>query len=709
MSSDTETTNFEPIDELIGAVRALAGSALADGRLLPAAHAILGDWLQPGFLPPWAVLALAQLARAGAWGEINDRFYKNLAFGTGGMRGLTIGRVAAPVETGTPSALGTPEHPAVGANNLNDFTLARATAGLFRHVAKWLAREGRRHRPRLVIAHDVRHFSRHFCELAASVWTRLGGEAFIFDGPRSTPQLSFTVRHLRADAGVVITASHNPPPYNGFKCYLSDGGQVVPPHDAGVIAEVNAVRLDELPPLLGKDTGGVLRVPKSVERAYLDRLGESVLDPACIAGAAPVVLYTNLHGTGDVMVLPALKKFGAKVTTVAAQRAHDPRFPTVQSPNPENAEAFTLALAKARRAKPDIVIGTDPDDDRLGAYARNRDGTYLRLTGNRIGAALAAFRLRRMKELGILSEAGSPNATLLKTFVTTPLQDAIAAAEGVRCVNTLTGFKWLAAKLGKYQKEAERALPLLTPVAAGDGIPGLSTGSAKIEPIAPIAGIAPIAPAGVPTTEYDALPWRDRAELSLRASTLFVFGGEESYGYLGTDAVRDKDGNAAALMLVELAAWLKRRRQTFAEFLDQLYARHGYHSETLLNVVMPGADGARAIRRILDRLRENPPREVAGAAVTAFTDFGREDVRDADGDLVPKEDFYFFTLADGRRFAVRGSGTEPKIKFYLFACEPLAGLKNFRMDIRRARWRASRALAGLRRWLRAECARLAVE
>jgi len=675
-------------DALITEIRERATAARDTGKLLPEAFANLDEWLLPGFLPPWALLALAQLARAAEWTELNDRFFKKIAFGTGGLRGLTIGRAAAPAETGTPSEQGTPEHPAVGTGNMNDFTVARAAAGLFRYVAKWLEATGanrlpapRRNReykpapPRLVIAHDVRHFSRHFCELTASVWTRLGGEAFIFDGPRSTPQLSFTVRHLRADAGIVITASHNPPQYNGFKCYFNDGAQVVPPHDTAIIAEVNAVRLDELPPLLDKDISRVRLVRHAAETHYARQLGDNILDPAALAAAAPTVLYTNIHGTGDVMIPRALRQAGAHVLTVPAQRAHDPRFPTVKSPNPENAEAFALALDKARHDNPDIIIGTDPDDDRMGAYARERDGSYLRLTGNRIGALLAAFRLRRMKDLGIIPPDGSQRVTLLKTFVTTPLQDAIAAAEGVRCVNTLTGFKWLAAKLRKYQER---------------------TGS---------AGLA----------SYDDLPWRRRAALLQERSSFFVFGGEESYGYLGTDGVRDKDANAAALMLAELAAWLKTRGLTAGEYLDQLYARCGYHAEDLLNVTMPGADGSLKIRRILDSLRDSPPRRVAGTAVTATQDFGRQDIFDADGELVPKEDFFFFTLADRRQFAVRGSGTEPKIKFYLFGNEPLdittgAGggdPADLRASVRRARWSVARSLARLRQWLTAECRRRA--
>jgi phosphoglucomutase len=674
-------------------------AAAAAGKLLPAAYDNLAEWLQPNFLPAWARAALAELITAGEWSELNNRFFKKLAFGTGGMRGLTIGKVVAPSELGTPSPQGTPAHAAVGANNVNDFTLVRATVGLYRHTARWLAETGIAHQPRLVIAHDVRHFSRHFCELAASVWTRLGGEAFIFKDARSTPQLSFTVRHLRADAGVVITASHNPPPYNGFKCYFNDGAQVVPPHDSGVISEVNATRLSELPALLDVDLKHVKTVPPSAERAYAERIGDSVLDKTRIARNAPVVVYTNLHGTGDVMILPLLKEFGAEVTTVAAQRIHDPNFSTVKSPNPENPEAFTLALAKAKRVKADVVIGTDPDDDRVGAAVRERDGTYRLVTGNLIGSALAAFRIARMKEAGIIPKTGSPNVTLVKTFVTTPLQDAIAAAEGIACVNTLTGFKWIGAKLRKYQQAAERGLaviaPRISPFETAGSVPvnGLPAGGDRSVLDAPAC-----ANFGSGGCDYDSLPWFQRAALLQRFSKFFVFGGEESYGYLGTDDVRDKDGNAAALMLVELIAWLKKRRTTFSEYLNDIYLRCGYFAEDLLNIVMEGADGAQRIRAILDSFRNNPPAVVDGAPVTKFEDFGVQDIRDADGDLVPKEDFFFLTLADGRRFAVRGSGTEPKIKFYLFAEAPVKNSQS----LNPVRQKTATALASLRTWLETE-------
>jgi phosphoglucomutase len=621
-------------------ILALAASAAKAGKFSAAALENLTDWVNSGVLPKWATQALDELADAKEWEELNTRFFQKIDFGTAGLRGLTIGKVSPPSERGVPGPQGSPEHAAAGSNNMNDFTVAAATIGLFRHVSAWLTRQntatpGPGRPPTLVIAHDVRHFSRHFCELAASVWTKLGGNALVFKDARSTPQLSFTVRHLKADAGVVVTASHNPPEYNGFKCYFRDGAQIIPPHDAATSAAVAATGFAELAPFLEKDLAAVEFVPAKAEAAYFERLADNALDADVFARGAPAVVYTNLHGTGDVVIPRLLERFHVHAIAVEAQRPHDPAFGTVASPNPENPATFTLAIAEATRANADIAIGTDPDDDRVGAAVRERDGSYRVLSGNEIGSALAAYRIARMKELGLLPAAGTRRATLVKTFVTSPLQDAIAAREGVRCVNTLTGFKWIGAKLGKYQCQLEAALE---------------------------------ASGATPKNGYDSLPWREKARLHLAHSTFFVFGGEESMGYLGTDATRDKDGNAAALMIVELAAWLKARGKTFSEYLDEIYLHAGaVFQEALLNVQFePGAAGLAKIQAILASLRGAPPKKVDGSDVLSFKDFGRQDLFDADGEAVPKEDFFFFTLADGRQFAVRGSGTEPKIKFYIF-------------------------------------------
>ena len=607
-------------------------TAGAAGQLLPSALENLTAWLDAG-LPAWAAASIDELVAQQAWGELNDRFYRFLEFGTGGMRGRTIGVVAARSETGQPSSLGTPEHPAVGSNMMNDFTVVRATIGLYRYVHGYIERTARYDAPKLVIAHDVRHFSRHFCELAASTWSRLGGVAFIFEAPRSTPQLSFSVRWLKAHCGIVITASHNPPHDNGFKAYFEDGAQVVAPHDKGIIDEVNAVSLKELGAFLAKDLTRVIVLRRPADDAYLAAAHQAVLDPTIFKKEKFKVVFTNIHGTGGVATVPLLAHAGVSVTEVPEQVAFDPRFPTVKSPNPENAEALAMAIALAEKNGADLVLATDPDGDRMACAVRSRGGPMVLLTGNQIGALLAEYRLTKNKELGRIPAEGSARAALIKTFVTTPLQDAIGQGHGVKVINTLTGFKWIAAKMRGYEEQLKAALR------AQEGL----------------------------AIDYDALSLAMRAKLHGRLGTFYVFGTEESYGYLPNDFVRDKDGNAACLMFSELCAWVKSRGLSVPEYLDELYVRYGFFLEGVINIYYEGATGAAKIRRILDTYRSAPPQAFGDVPVTKFEDFGRETIRDADGEEIPKQDLYFVTLANGYTYAGRGSGTEPKMKFYLFA------------------------------------------
>jgi len=606
----------------------ILASAVASGRLLPGAAENLAVWLTAD-LPDWARESIDELLRREAWNELNDRFYRYLEFGTGGMRGRTIGVVSTAAERGGGPA---PAHAAVGANVLNDFTLVRATVGLFRHVAAHLAAQGRQERPALVVAHDVRHFSRRFCELAAGTWTRLGGQAFIFDGPRSTPQLSFSVRHLHAHAGVVITASHNPPHDNGFKAYFDDGAQVVPPHDQAIVAQVNAVSLAEAGRFLDATLEGVTVLGPAADQAYLAVAAQAAIDPSVFASTRLAVVFTAIHGTGGVSTLPLLRGLGIEVHEVASQADFDARFPTVKSPNPENAEALSAGVALANERGVDVVLATDPDCDRMGVAVRGPDGTMELLTGNQIGALLADFRLRRFKELGWIPAEGSARVAIIKTFVTTPLQDAIGRRHGVKVINTLTGFKWIAEKLRRYEERLRAALPVR------DGRP----------------------------LDYDALPLRERAALLQQHSTFYAFGTEESYGYLPNDSLRDKDGNAACLMFCELAASARREGRTIPECLDRLYLENGFFLEGVINLYYEGASGAARIRRILETYRQQPPRAFGDVAVTRFQDFGRETIVDDDGDTIPRQDLYVVTLANGYTFAARGSGTEPKMKFYVF-------------------------------------------
>lgn len=610
----------------------------ADGKLLASSVENLEDFVSGGFLPKWASTSIEELVDAEEWEELNDRFYQHMKFGTGGMRGRTIGRVSAKSETGTPGPKDAPEHPAVGTNVLNDFNVARATIGLFRYCKQYLEQEEIYDTPKLVIAHDVRYFSRHFCELAASTWTKLGGLALIFDGPRSTPALSFAVRNLKCTAGVVITASHNPPHDNGFKAYFEDGAQVVAPHAEGIIKEVRAVKWSELPPFFDIDISKVVTLPETQDEEYLDVLEDNVLDPDLLEEIHPKAVFTPIHGTGGVASVPLLKEFGIEVIDVPEQWEMDPRFPTVKSPNPENAEALSMAVEKAKQVGADLVLATDPDDDRMALAAPNKNGEWTLFTGNMTGSMLAEYRVKTLQEIGILPEDGTEHAALIKTFVTTPLQEEIAKANGLKCINTLTGFKWIGEKLGIYQSELE-------------------------ERMFDEEGIA---------LDYDHTDLSTRAQLLLEYSTFYVFGGEESYGYLASDRVRDKDANAACLMICELAAYLKKSGQTFQEYLDAIHLKYGYHLESLVNIYFEGASGAQSIKNIIESFRNDPPKEIGGVAVSEVIDFGKDNLKDADGKNIPKENFYFFTLADGYKIAARGSGTEPKIKFYCFAKEDVA-------------------------------------
>lgn len=607
-------------------------SAAAAGSLLESTVANLKIWASADFLPEWVGASIAELVEKEEWEELNDRFYQNMAFGTGGIRGRTIGKVPATAETGTLSPAGSPEHAAVGSNVLNDFNLIRATVGMFRYVKKYLDESGRHDQPRLVIAHDVRHFSRHFCELAASTWCKLGGQALIFEGPRSTPQLSFAVRQFKATCGAVITASHNPPHDNGFKVYFEDGAQVVSPHAEGIVHWVNQVELEELTQFLDVDLSPVIVLDKEADQPYLDTLEEMVVDTDVIQNQAPKVVFSPIHGCGAISSMPVLNKLGVEVIEVPEQMEPDSRFPTVQSPNPENAEALAMAIAKANEVGADLVMATDPDADRMGVAVRNREGEMVLLTGNQIGTLLAEYRISTLKDAEILPEDGSENAVLIKTFVTSPMQEAVATWHGIKTINTLTGFKWLGEKLAGYEAEMK-------------------------EKLFEKEGLA---------VDYDACDIWTKADLMLDYSTYFVFGGEESYGYLASDKLRDKDANAAVVMFCELAAYLKAQDMTFPEYLDSLYLQHGYYEEKTINIYYEGAAGSQKIKKILDSYRSDPPKAFGDVTVTGCTDFGKDEIIDADGKRIPPQDFYFLELSNGYSFAVRGSGTEPKIKFYVF-------------------------------------------
>jgi len=607
----------------------LLQQAVAAGQLLESSARNIGLMLGRSSSPEIAG-SVGELVERGAWEELNDRFYKALAFGTGGLRGRTIGKIVTAAERGAPQPLDRPELPCVGTNAMNFYNISRATQGLVAYVKEWFAQTGQPGRPKIVVAHDTRHFSRDFTALAARVAVENGCDVCIFDGPRSTPQLSFTVRHENAHAGIVITASHNPPHDNGYKVYFADGAQVVEPHAGGIIAKVNAIESDVYTPLPAAEQGALRVLGTAHDDAYMARLETLILDRPMVAAAAQSglrIVFTSIHGVGGTIIKPMLDRLGFRYSTVPAQEIADGRFPTVKSPNPENAEALTLAMQLAEQDGADLVIATDPDCDRMGVAVRNAAGGLELLTGNQIGSLMAYYRVRKLIELGVITPENAARCVIVKTFVTTDLQRAIAEKHGLRCVETLTGFKYIGEKLGKY----EAALP------------------ADLR------------------ANYRVLNELESRRVRLARSSYYVCGGEESYGYSAADFVRDKDGNGSAVVFAEVAAYAKSRGLTLLDLLDEVYAAYGFYWEKNGSLTFEGADGAAKIQRLVESYAAQPPRAVDGIAVTGARNFATDTFTDDEGDIIPKEKMLMFDLADGRRIAVRPSGTEPKIKFYLFA------------------------------------------
>src|SRR2546421_6998479 len=406
--------------------------------------------------------SITELAQAGAWDELNDRFFKTLAFGTGGLRGRTIGKIVTVSERGKAGANERPEFPCVGTNAMNFYNVSRATEGLVAYLHEWRAKEKVRGKPKIVIAHDTRHFSKEFTELAAKTAAENGCDACVFEGPRSTPELSFAVRHLRASAGIVITASHNPPHDNGFKCYFDDGAQVIEPHASGIIAKVNSIAGETYPST--PQRGQLEVLAREVDEAFMQRVETLILNKDLVRSAKDLrIVFTPLHGTGGVIIKPMLKRLGFNFSVVAEQDRFDGNFPTVASPNPENAAALRLGVELAKKIDADLVVATDPDCDRMGVAVRSGDGSepdgqMKLLTGNQIGSLMAYYRIKTLFERGILNKENASRAVIIKTFVTTDLQKAIAQKFGLRCVETLTGFKYIGAKLRKYEQELFAAL-----------------------------------------------------------------------------------------------------------------------------------------------------------------------------------------------------------------------------------------------------------
>jgi len=571
---------------------------------------------------------ITELLDQKAWAELNDRFFRTLAFGTGGLRGKTIGDIVTSAEAGIKRPDGRPQFSCIGTNAVNNYNIIRATRGLVTYVLQWHQQKNHSRNPKICISYDTRFFSREFAELAAKVISEHGCDALIFQAPRSTPELSFAVRECAATAGINITASHNPPAYNGYKVYFEDGGQVIEPHASAIIALVDQMEGEQYTPLPPWQCGKIIFLGEALDRSYKKRLKSLVLQPSLFEKKLKVV-YTPLHGVGGSIIVPLLRSVGVECLPVASQMLPDGFFSTVKSPNPENSEALTLGIALAEQEKADLVIATDPDADRMGVAVRNGSGSLELLTGNQIGSLMAWYRLKTLFEQGLLNKKNKKNALLIKSIVTTDLQKAIAEKFGVRCVETLTGFKYIGAKLTHYEHQLSQEFQ----------------------------------------KKYRILSAEESREARLEGSSYFVFGGEESYGYSLGDFVRDKDANAAALGFCEAAAYAASKQTSLLELLDQIYCDYGYYHECGESLAFEGAQGSLKMQSLIHSYIQHPFTSIHGEPVTAFQNYSTEIIVDSEGEVLPQESMLIFKLQGDNRVVVRPSGTEPKIKFYLFASQ----------------------------------------
>lgn len=513
-----------------------------------------------------------------------DAFYTNLEFGTAGMRGL-IG---------------------AGTNRINIYVVRQATEGLARLIE---SKGGNEKERGVAIAYDSRHFSPEFAFESAAVLAKHGIKSYVFESLRPTPELSFAVRHLNCFAGIMITASHNPAPFNGYKVYGEDGGQM-PPHDADALttyirAIENPFAVEVADVEAEKASGLIEVIGEAVDAEYLKEVKDVNINPALIEefGKDMKIVYTPLHGTGEMLARRALAQAGFdSVQVVEAQATPDPDFSTVKSPNPESQAAFALAEELGRQVGADVLVATDPDADRVGVEVLQKDGSYLNLSGNQIGAIMAKYILEAHKNAGTLPE----NAALCKSIVSTDLVTKIAESYGATMFNVLTGFKFIAEKIQEFEEKHNHT---------------------------------------------------------------YMMGFEESFGYLIKPFVRDKDAIQAVLVVAELAAYYRSRGLTLADGIEEIYKEYGYYAEKTISVTLSGVDGAEQIKAIMAKFRENGPKEWNATAITVVEDFKAQTSTAADGTVTnlttPPSDVLKYTLADGSWIAVRPSGTEPKIKFYI--------------------------------------------
>lgn len=506
---------------------------------------------------------------------LEDAFYRNLEFGTGGLRGIM----------------------GVGTNRINRYTVGMATQGYANYLRKC-------HPDREVsvaIAHDSRNNSRIFAEITASVMAANGIRVYLFEELRPTPELSFAIRHLGCQGGVVCTASHNPREYNGYKAYWIDGGQLVPPHDKNVIREVEAIAsVDDVRWSGGEDR--ITLIGRKVDEAYLEMVSSLSIHPDVIERQKDLcIVYTPIHGTGIKLVPEVLSRFGFRnVHIVERQAQPDGNFPTVVYPNPEESEAMSLGLEMARALDADILLGTDPDADRVGIGVKDDKGDWVLLNGNQTAVLAFNYLMEARKAKGI----AGPTDMVVKTIVTTDMIDRIASANGVRCYNVLTGFKWIA-ELIREKEGVEQ----------------------------------------------------------------YVIGGEESYGLMIGDRLRDKDAVSAVALLCEMAAYERDKGRSLYRKLQELYLAHGLFREHLVSITRKGMDGQQQIAAMMDRFRADPPRSLNGVRVVRLLDYEKRESRDlASGHVepitLPRSNVLQFVLEDGGKVSARPSGTEPKIKFY---------------------------------------------
>ena len=518
-----------------------------------------------------------------------DAFYQDLEFGTGGLRGIM----------------------GAGTNRMNRYTLGMATQGLSNYLKKHASNPSS---IKVAIAHDSRNNSSYFAKVAADIFVANGFTALLFDALRPTPVLSYAIRMHGCDAGVIITASHNPKEYNGYKVSWNDGGQVVSPHDKGIIDEVRSIKsVSEI--ATGGDPSRIVTIGEETDKKYMEEVLKLSINPEIIKRNSGMgIVYTPLHGTGYKMVPDALKLYGFKnVYPVPEQSITDGNFPTLRSPNPEEPDALAMALDLARAKNADLVMATDPDADRLGIAVRKPSGEFVLLNGNQTGALLTWYIISQKKQNGTLKG----NEYIINTIVTSDLLDRIAEANGVKSYNVLTGFKYFA--------ELMR---------------------------------------------------------NLEGKEKYIGGGEESFGYLPGDYVRDKDGVASCALIAETAAWAADHGKSLWQLLLDIYTEYGLFREKLVSVVRKGAEGAAEIKSLMEGYRSNPPGEIAGSRVVKISDYLVQESADlVTGKKTPllleKSNVLQFFLADGTKISVRPSGTEPKIKFYFSASTAMDDVSSF--------------------------------